>query len=203
MEDKIIQFSDEISANIEKYLPETGSRPQAFTLYALNEMSLKANLGEFHECYHSIRDRQNNTLGQINGYAISLNGEKVSLFYTIFEQEEAGKVKSLSAEECKKAFKRMQGFYNKAFKAYHAVIDPSNPVYDICEYIANHSKPKEEEKKKSRKKNDESEETVITTVQFILLSNEARRQPHHNRHPSADSASSGSDRWKSPRERSR
>lgn len=171
MDDKIIQFSDEISANIEKYLPETGSKSQAFTLYALNEMSLKANLGEFHECYNVIRDRQDNNLGQINGYAISLNGEKVSLFYTIFEQEEAGRVKSLSAEVCKKAFTRMQGFYNKAFKAYHVEIDPSNPVYDICEYIANHSMHKEEDKKNSRKRKDGTEDTIITTVQLILLSN--------------------------------
>ena len=103
MEDKIIKFSDEISSNIEKYLPETGSKPQAFTLYALNEMSLKANLGEFHECGYTIRDRQDNNLGQISGYAISLNGEKVSLFYTIFEQEEAGKVKILSAENVDQA----------------------------------------------------------------------------------------------------
>ena len=90
MDDKIIQFSDEISANIEKYLPETGSKSQAFTLYALNEMSLKANLGEFHECYNVIRDRQDNNLGQINGYAISLNGEKVSLFYTIYDRMKLG-----------------------------------------------------------------------------------------------------------------
>ena len=169
MEDKIIQFSDGINSYIEQYLSETGSKAQAFTLYALNEMSLKANLGEFHECYYAIRDRQNNVLGQINGYAVSLNGEKVSLFYTIYEQADAGVVKNLSADECKKAFNRMQGFYNKAFKAYHVDIEPSCAVYDICEYICNHSKFKEE--KKTFKKNAKTEETIITTVQLILLSN--------------------------------
>ena len=65
----------------------------------------------------------------------------------------------------------MQGFYNKAFKAYHVEIDPSNPVYDICEYIANHSMHKEEDKKNSRKRKDGTEDTIITTVQLILLSN--------------------------------
>lgn len=169
MEDKIIQFSDGINSYIEQYLPETGNKTQAFTLYALNEMSLKANLGEFHECYYAIRDRQNNVLGQINGYAISLNGEKVSLFYTIYEQTDAGVVKNLSAEDCKKAFNRIQGFYNKAFKAYHAEMEPSCAVYDICEYICNHSKSKEE--RKTNKKKGDTEETIITTVQLILLSN--------------------------------
>ena len=45
MEDKLIQFSDGINSYIEPYLPETGNKVQAFTLYVLNEMSLTANLG--------------------------------------------------------------------------------------------------------------------------------------------------------------
>lgn len=62
-------------------MDEMGSLPQAFTRYVIEKMSEKANLGEGEACYAAIRnDNNNNVLGEINGYSVSLSGETVTLF---------------------------------------------------------------------------------------------------------------------------
>ena len=86
MAESIDKYIGEVQEKVNELLVETGSPQQAFTKYVLEAMSEKGNLGEAEECYGIIRnDANGNVLGEINGYAISLSGETICLFYTIYE----------------------------------------------------------------------------------------------------------------------
>ena len=83
MAESLTNYITEVSETVNEKLAETGSTVQAFTKYVLEAMGDMANLGDADECYAIIRnDANNNVMGEINGYAISLSGETICLFGT-------------------------------------------------------------------------------------------------------------------------
>ena len=135
MADLIKSYSKEIAGEVSELVQETGSPTQAFTQYVIDKMSEKANLGEGEACYAVIRNDSNgNVLGEINGYSVSLSGETVSLFYTIYEPFNDD-IYSVSADQYKKAIIRLQGYYNAAVAGRCNNMEPSSQDYKICKYI--------------------------------------------------------------------
>ncbi|WOZ80253.1 AIPR family protein [Segatella hominis] len=135
MADSIKNYSKEIAEEVSELMDEMGSLPQAFTRYVIEKMSEKANLGEGEACYAAIRnDNNNNVLGEINGYSVSLSGETVTLFYAIYEPQD-DEIYAVSADQYKKAINRLQGYYNAAVAGRCNEMEPSADDYKICKYI--------------------------------------------------------------------
>lgn len=153
----IKDFSLEIEAQVDSYLIEGGSRQQAFTLYVMNEMQEKANLGEICACYdRSVAS--NKREGIINGFAISLaesedaDGRKLTLFGTIYKPSENGTPQTVRADEFQKVATKLQNYYINATKNIHYEMPRHTDKYRVCEFIGDH-------------------QNRISTVQFVIISN--------------------------------
>lgn len=131
-----IHFVEEIKEKVNGLLSEYGNTSLAFTQYVLDTMNEKANLGDATSCYAVIRNDVNqNVMGELFGYSISISGETVSLFYTIYEPFENDEPKAISAEEYNRAINRLQGFYLAAVSGRCNEMEPSADDYKICKYI--------------------------------------------------------------------
>ena len=134
MAESIKNFLAEIKEQVNDILTETGNTTQAFTRYVLDAMCEKGNLGEAEECYAVIRhSTTGNILGEINGFAISLSGETISLFHTIYEPND--EIYSVSADLYQTGIKRLQGYYLEAVAGRCNAMEPSAEDYKICKYI--------------------------------------------------------------------
>ncbi len=156
--DSMSNYLEEIKYTVGELIEESGSPQLAFTQYVLNEMCEKANLGEAITCYAAIHnDTTHNVMGEIYGYAKSINGETVSLFYTIYDTASIDEPQSIPAEKYHQAIARLQGYYNAAISGRCNEMEPSADDYDICKYIY---------------ENDED----ITNVRLFVISNGTIRQ---------------------------
>lgn len=156
--DSMSNYLEEIKYTVGELIEESGSPQLAFTQYVLNEMCEKANLGEATTCYAAIHnDTTHNVMGEIYGYAKSINGETVSLFYTIYDTASIDEPQSIPAEKYHQAIARLQGYYNAAISGRCNEMEPSADDYDICKYIY---------------ENDED----ITNVRLFVISNGTIRQ---------------------------
>ena len=136
MADNIKSFISEIRDNVSDLLSETGNPALSFTKYVQEEMCDKANLGEADICYAVIRNEAGDkVLGEVHGYAISISGETISLFYTIYEPIDGDTPKLVSADEYNLAINRLQGYYNAAANGRCNEMEPSAEDYKICKYI--------------------------------------------------------------------
>ena len=151
-------YLDEVKDKVNDLLIESGSPQLAFTQYVLDEMCEKANLGETNSCYAAIyNDTNHNILGEIYGYAKSINGETVCLFYTIYDTGSIDEPQPIPAEKYHQAIARLQGFYNSAISGRCNDMEPSAEDYQICKYLY------------------ENEED-ITNVRLFVISNGIIRQ---------------------------
>ena len=156
--DSMSNYLEEIKYAVGDLIAESGSPHLAFTQYVLNEMCEKANLGEATTCYAAIHnDATHNVMGEIFGYAKSINGETVCLFYTIYDTASIDEPQTIPAEKYHQAIARLQGYYNSAISGRCNEMEPSADDYDICKYIY---------------ENDED----ITNVRLFVISNGTIRQ---------------------------
>lgn len=126
----------EVSEIVNERLAETGSPVQAFTQYVLEAMGDMANLGEAEDCYAIIRnDSNNNVIGEINGYAISVSGETVCLFGTVYQPQQDNMPFSVSSDKYNTVINRLQGYYLAAVSGRCNEMEPSADDYHICKYI--------------------------------------------------------------------
>ncbi len=135
MAESIAKYIKEIETNVEELLLEVVSPDQAFTRYVLEEMDEKGNLGDAVDCYAVIRNEANNVIGQINGYSIGLSGETITLFYTIYHQNNGDVPYFVSADEYKTAMNRLQGYYNAAISGRSNEMEPSSADFQICKHL--------------------------------------------------------------------
>ena len=124
MADSLMNYALEVHENIQELLGETGSPDQALTQFVINEISEKSDLGDSDLCYGVMRSANSSVLGTVNAYAISFNGETLSLFYTIYKQNN-GSISNVSADEYHTAISRLQGFFNQAIKGWYKKMEPS------------------------------------------------------------------------------
>lgn len=156
--DSMSNYLEEIKYAVGDLIAESGSPHLAFTQYVLNEMCEKANLGEATTCYAAIHnDATHNVMGEIFGYAKSINGETVCLFYTIYDTASIDEPQTIPAEKYHQAIARLQGYYNAAISGRCNEMEPSADDYDICKYIY---------------ENDED----ITNVRLFVITNGTIRQ---------------------------
>ena len=157
MADKYLEYAQQLSSDLLSFMDETGGNPiQAFTKMILEEMSEKANLDTYEECYYEIPGENGRILGQINGYGITENEETdtitVSLFYTFYESNFEGNVQNVTLEKYSNALQRMYFFYKSALKGDMLNVEPSNPVKHICDILY-------------------SQRNRITSIRFCVISN--------------------------------
>lgn len=156
--DSMSNYLEEIKYAVGDLIAESGSPHLAFTQYVLNEMCEKANLGEATTCYAAIHnDATHNVMGEIFGYAKSINGETVCLFYTIYDTASIDEPQTIPAEKYHQAIAKLQGYYNAAISGRCNEMEPSADDYDICKYIY---------------ENDED----ITNVRLFVITNGTIRQ---------------------------
>ena len=134
MADSLMNYALEVHENIQELLGETGSPDQALTQFVINEISEKSDLGDSDLCYGVMRSANSSVLGAVNAYAISFNGETLSLFYTIYKQNN-GSISNVSADEYHTAISRLQGFFNQAIKGWYKKMEPSAEHYSLCKHI--------------------------------------------------------------------
>ena len=134
MADSLMNYALEVHENIQELLGEAGSPDQALTQFVINEISEKTDLGDSDLCYGVMRSANSSVLGTVNAYAISFNGETLSLFYTIYKQNN-GSISTVSADEYHTAISRLQGFFNQAIKGWYKKMEPSAEHYSLCKHI--------------------------------------------------------------------
>lgn len=128
-----------VKEKVDELIPETGNPQLSFTQYVLDEMCEVANLGEATSCYAVVRNETNqNVLGEIYGYAISLSGETISLFYTIYDSHNFENPVPISADQYNNAVNKLQGYYKSAISGRCFDMEPSSDDYTICKYIYEH-----------------------------------------------------------------
>lgn len=136
MAESLTNYITEVSETVNEKLAETGSTVQAFTKYVLEAMGDMANLGDADECYAIIRnDANNNVMGEINGYAISLSGETICLFGAVYQPQQGDTPYSVSAEQYNSIINKLQGYYLAAVSGRCNEMEPSAEDYQICKYI--------------------------------------------------------------------
>ena len=124
-------YMEEVKEKVNDLLSEVGLPQLSFTQYVLDEMCEKANLGDATSCYATIRNDAQNVMGEIFGYAISLSGETVSLFYTIYETFNGDTPVAVPADKYNQAINRLQGYYNAAISGRCNDMEPSSDDYKI------------------------------------------------------------------------
>ena len=134
MADSLLNYAREVQENIQELLSETGNPDQALTQFVINEISEKTDLGDSELCYGVIRSASGSVLGEVNAYAISFNGQTLSLFSTIYKQN-ADRITNVSADEYHSAVSKLQGFYNQAVKGWYKKMEPSAEHYSLCKHI--------------------------------------------------------------------
>lgn len=134
MADSLLNYAREVQENIQELLSETGTPDQALTQFVINEISEKTDLGDSELCYGVIRSASGSVLGEVNAYAISFNGQTLSLFSTIYKQN-ADRITNVSADEYHSAVSKLQGFYNQAVKGWYKKMEPSAEHYSLCKHI--------------------------------------------------------------------
>ena len=133
MAESLTNYITEVSETVNEKLAETGSTVQAFTKYVLEAMGAMANLGDADECYAIIRnDANNNVMGEINGYAISLSGETICLFGAVYQPQQGDTPYSVSAEQYNSIINKLQGYYLAAVSGRCNQMEPSAEDYQIC-----------------------------------------------------------------------
>lgn len=80
-----------------------------------------------------IRNKAQNILGEIHGYAESTNGEVLYLFYSLYNPH--SEITSKNNTEVQPAINRAQGFYKKAVQAVYDDFDESSPEYEVLKFF--------------------------------------------------------------------
>lgn len=140
MNDNINEYLKELEANTSLVMQEEQciSRAMAFTHYVLSQIASKVGAENYVVEHAEIRSQKGTNLGEISAYSESENGEVLTLFYTIYDNNADSGVKVLNNNDVQSYWNHVQGFYDRAVNGKYTNIDKNDPTYEIAKMIDEH-----------------------------------------------------------------
>jgi len=133
MIEELRNFAEELQQGTTEMMEDSTNRNEAFTKYILDEISETAHLNEPKVFCSTRTNAAGSVIGQIHGYAISGNGQTVSLFYTLYNANPDSEM--IPAADYNKAIARLQGYYKEALRGLYHDLSPNDPAYALAKYI--------------------------------------------------------------------
>lgn len=151
----LAELEEDTSAvmNAEQY----ASRTMAFTHHVLTEIASKVGAENFVVEHAELRSASDKNLGEIHAYSESDNGEVLTLFYTIYDNDTKNGIKVLNNSELQPIWNKIQGFYERAVNGICDKLNEDDPAYEITKLIDDH-------------------QDKYTTIRFYILSNYSIKQ---------------------------
>lgn len=133
MNDALQNYLSDLNLETELLMDEYNTRDLAFTAYVLRELSDLLNCGEPIIVHCCKKDHSDRISGEIYGYAISDNGEVLTLFYTLYEP--SNNIINHTNTDYQSCLNKMQGFYNLSVRGAYLDLDEQDPLYEPCKVI--------------------------------------------------------------------
>lgn len=135
MKDELSKYLEDLDMETMLRMNEYRVRELAFTSYILEQIAPLMSLDEYEITHGRLESKTGAVQGAIHGYALSQNGELLTLFYTIYTDTTDGEVKSIRDSEFQLALNRMQGFYKYAIRGIAYDLSYDHPLRDAAECI--------------------------------------------------------------------
>ncbi len=163
------KFVSDIDEESLFYLNEdNNSRPLAFAHCLVERLKDSLSIDNYTISYGIIKNIAGKVLGEIFGYALSSNGEVLTLIYSLYNDSAQNEIKTLHDAEYQSAISKMQGYYHNCCSGNVAsIIKQDDPLYALSELLH----VKAPEKKRGRPSTIASPTNSIVTVRFLVFSN--------------------------------
>uniref|UniRef100_A0AB33IT18 AIPR family protein n=1 Tax=Prevotella sp. GTC17254 TaxID=3236794 RepID=A0AB33IT18_9BACT len=162
-------FVREIDEESMFYFDENNnSRPLAFAHSLIESLKERLSMDNYTIGYGAVKDMGGNVRGEIFGYALSSNGEVLTLIYSLYNDDAQNEIKTLHDADYQTAINRMQGFYqNCCSGTVSSILKQDDPLYPLADLL--HEKGPE--KKRGRPSLTPTPTHAIVTVRFLVFSN--------------------------------
>jgi hypothetical protein len=160
-------FAQQLDDEAQLYLDDNNnSRPRAFAHSLTERLKDTLSIENYTMGYKVQKSQDGRYLGEIFGYALSMNGEVLTLIYSLYNDNIKDGIVTLHDADYQLAINRLQGFYLQCYKGNVAQeIEQDDPLYELSELLRD--KPKEV--RIGRPPKDEGPQ--IITVRLLIFSN--------------------------------
>lgn len=117
MDDELLPFLKQMNTEVMQMMDECPTPEVAFTKYIVNRIYTFFDTDDPQFCYARFTKANGDVSGEIHGYALSRNGEVLTLFYSLTDSN-SNEVSSFLKKDTDRALRRMQGFYVEAVSRY-------------------------------------------------------------------------------------
>ena len=137
MKEEFNLYLKEIDIEVAKRESDFSNITEAFSDFVLSEFGELMGVDEYSLTHGIYKDSGGNIRGELHGYALSSNGEVLTLFYTYYDGSMGNEVQTLLAKDYQQAMNRLQGFYDKAIRGMYFDIAEGDPLYEPAKLIYN------------------------------------------------------------------
>ncbi len=113
MEEELLPFMQRLNLETLNLADECPLREVAFTKYIVSQIYTFFDCNDPQFCHAVKTNAKGDIVGEIHGYAISKNGEVLTLFYSLLSAKDDS-VATFNNSDCQVALNRMQGFFKEA-----------------------------------------------------------------------------------------
>lgn len=149
------------------YLSENdNSRSRAFANSLIERLKEQLGIENYTNAYDLVKNMSGSVMGEMFGYAISGNGEVLTLIYSLYNDRVCDGVETITNSEFQTAPNRLQGYYLQCINGTIARrITQESPLFELSELL--HEKPLKRGpgRPSSQSTND------LVTVRLLVLSN--------------------------------
>ena len=149
------------------YLPENdNSRPRAFANSLIERLKDQLGIEDYTNAYDMVKSMDGRVLGEIYGYAISGNGEVLTLIYSLYNNRICDGVESITNSEFQIAPNRLQGYYLQCLNGnVDERITQESALFELSELL--HDKPV----KRGPGRPSSQPTNNLVTVRLLIFSN--------------------------------
>ena len=149
------------------YLPENdNSRPRAFANSLIERLKDQLGIEDYTNAYDMVKSMDGRVLGEIYGYAISGNGEVLTLIYSLYNDRICDGVESITNSEFQIAPNRLQGYYLQCLNGnVDERITQESALFELSELL--HDKPV----KRGPGRPSSQPTNNLVTVRLLIFSN--------------------------------
>lgn len=142
------------------------SRPRAFTNSLVERLKEQLGIENYTNAYDLVKSMSGSVLGEIYGYAISGNGEVLTLIYSLYNDRVCDGVINISNSDFQIAPNRLQGYYKQCLNGVVAErITQDSNLFELSDLL--HERPVRRGPGRPRLQPDNN----IVTVRLLIFSN--------------------------------
>lgn len=149
------------------YLSENNnSRSRAFTNSIVERLKEQLGIENYTNAYDIVRSNNGSVLGEIYGYAISGNGEVLTLIYSLYNDHICDGIVNVIDVDFQSAANRLQGYYQQCLNGNVAErITQDSALFELSELLYTRNLIRRPGRPSSRSTNN------LVTVRLLIISN--------------------------------